>query len=159
MIQKRITRSVDASQFHPNDIVGIILDVKDYKDFIPYCSSSKVLKKQSDVYIAEVVISFSIFKITYTSRIEFKEENGFSTIEVVEAENGQNKIFNHLENRWIITQLNDKVIIDFFVKFELKNKILNILSSKMIDIVSNSIIDAFLKRGLAKNARSLSKTI
>ena len=54
----------------------------------------------------------------------------------------------HLENKWFFKQKGKHSEVDFYVNFELKNKILNALMIKSFDIGLKKIADAFEKRAI-----------
>ena len=54
----------------------------------------------------------------------------------------------YLENKWAFKQIGENSEVDFFVNFELKNKILNILMNKSFNVGLNKIADAFEKRAI-----------
>jgi coenzyme Q-binding protein COQ10 len=54
----------------------------------------------------------------------------------------------HLENKWFFSQKAKESEIDFYINFELKNEILNILMSKFFYTGLKRIANAFEKRAI-----------
>ena len=54
----------------------------------------------------------------------------------------------HLENKWFFKQKGENSEVEFYVDFELKNKILNMLMIKSFDIGLKKIANAFEKRAM-----------
>ncbi len=125
------------------DVASIILNIDEYKTFVPHCTSSKILRKEEGFLLAEITISFSMLKVSYVSEINFQLNKNKATIEVRES---GNKVFKRLLNVWILEILEDKIAIDFFVDFEIRTKILNTIASASLPIISDIIINAFVQR-------------
>lgn len=146
MPTKKIIKTFKAEGIELKDVMEIILDVNDYVNFIPYCSYSKVLKETSSQKVAKLVISFAGFRIPYLSQIKFKE----GEILVSEHEESPERTFDHLENIWKIKKENSNITINFFVNFEIRNKILNLIAGKMLGVISEIIVNSFIKRLIEK---------
>lgn len=125
------------------DIAGIVLDVKNYKNFVPHVSASNVIHQDENKIIAELIISFLSFKVPYTSKITFDINSKEAIINV--SEHGSNT-FKKLYNKWKITKNEQEIIIDFEVEFELKNKMLGLLASASINLVADVILESFIKK-------------
>ena len=54
----------------------------------------------------------------------------------------------HLKNKWFFKQIGNSSKIDFYIDFELKNKILNIIMTKSFGLGLKKIADAFEKRAI-----------
>ena len=136
------------------DLIGMVLDIEKYPEFIPWCLDGKIYKvinKDNNVEItADLTIGKSFFRETYKSFIIYNKR--LDTITVTNI-NGPLK---RLNNEWTFRQKGKKSEIDFVIDFELKSKFLNLLMIKYFDKGLSKIVDAFEKRAidLFKNTKN-----
>ena len=129
-----------------NRLIKIVLDIEKYPEYIPWCLSSKIhsINDKADKIeiIADLTIGKTFFSETYKSFIIY--DKSLDTIYVTNI-NGPLK---YLKNKWLFTQKGNNSEVDFYIDFELKNRILNILMVKFFDTGLKKIADAFEKRSL-----------
>lgn len=125
----------------------IILDVERYPEFLPWCSSAKIILKEEDYFIAELSILFKGFAEQYKSRIIPNRKNDIYSIEV-EAISGP---FKFLKNNWKIKSINDKSEVDFYISFQLKSKILDMVIGTVFSIAVEKMMNAFEMRAKQYN--------
>lgn len=143
MPSKHIKKELINDGYSIEDLTSVILDVNEYKNFVPHCSASRILKKEKNFLLAEITISFSIFKVSYVSEINFSTKDNKATIEVRES---RKKTFKHLLNVWNLEVREDKIFVDFFVDFEIQKRILNAAATASLPVISEIILHAFIKR-------------
>ena len=128
------------------NLIKMVLDIEKYSEFVPWCLNSKIHSKNDKVdkieITADLTIGKSFFNETYKSFIIYNKSA--DSIHVTNIEGP----LKHLENKWFFQQKGNSSEIDFYVDFELKNKILNILMIKSFDVGLNKIADAFEKRAI-----------
>jgi len=125
----------------------IILDVERYPEFLPWCSSAKIISKEEDYFIAELAILFKGFAEQYKSRIIPNRKNDIYSIEV-EAISGP---FKFLRNNWKIKSINDKSEVDFHISFQLRSKILDMVIGTVFSIAVEKMMNAFEMRAKQHN--------
>ena len=126
-------------------IENLILDIDNYKKFLPWCTNSKIISKKKNKdsieIIADLEIGYSFAKDVYTSHVKY---DIMKKKIIVNAIDGPLKI---LENIWILNQISkNECEVEFFINLELKNVILNKMLDKMFDIGFEKILDSFEKR-------------
>tara|TARA_B100000029_G_C17405147_1_gene898571 strand:- start:552 stop:1001 length:450 start_codon:yes stop_codon:yes gene_type:complete len=125
-------------------LIKMVLDIEKYPEFVPWCLNSKIHTKNDKgktiEITADLTIGKSFFNETYKSFVIY---NKFSDSIYVTNMNGPLKF---LENKWFFRELGENSEVDFYVNFELTNKILNMLMAKSFDIGLKKIADAFEKR-------------
>ena len=128
------------------NLIKMILDIEKYPKFVPWCLNSKIYntndKGDKVEIIADLTIGKSFFNETYKSFIIYDKSS--DSIHVT----NMNGPLKYLENKWFFKQLGNNSEVDFYVDFELKNKILNFLMIKSFDIGLKKIADAFEKRAI-----------
>ncbi|MAK12530.1 MAG: ubiquinone-binding protein [Candidatus Pelagibacter sp.] len=142
MSKKNIIKKFDYSL---ELIENLILDIDSYKDFLPWCTNSKVTskKKNNDIIeiIADLEIGYSLVKDIYTSHVKYNRKEKKI---VVNAISGPLKT---LENIWVLKEINDKTCeVEFSINLELKNIILDKMLNKMFDIGFKKILNSFEER-------------
>ena len=142
MPKKNITKKF----YYPLDLIeNLILDIDNYKEFLPWCTNSKIISKKKNKnsieIIADLEIGYSFAKDVYTSHVKY---DMITKKIIVNAIDGPLKI---LENIWILNKINENECeVEFFINLELKNIILNKMLDKMFDIGFNKILNSFEKR-------------
>ena len=128
------------------NLIKMVLDIEKYPEFVPWCLNGKIHtinEKGSKIEItADLTIGKSFFNETYKSFVIYEKSS--DSIHVTNI-NGPLK---HLENKWFFKKKGEYSEVDFYVDFELKNKILNMLMIKSFDIGLKKIANAFEKRAI-----------
>ena len=136
------------------NLVKMVLDIEKYHEFVPWCLNSKIYKKNDKGRIIEITADLTIGKSflnqTYKSFVIYDKSS--DSIHVTNMDGP----LKHLKNRWFFKQMGNNSEVDFYVDFELKNKVLNLLTIKSFDIGLKKIADAFEKRAneLFKNTKN-----
>ena len=124
----------------------MVLDIEKYPEFVPWCLDGKIHSKNEKgdkiEITADLTIGKSFFNQTYKSFIIY--DKSLDSVHVTNMEGP----LKHLENKWFFKQKGENSEVDFYVDFELKNKILNMLMIKFFDIGLKKIADAFEKRAI-----------
>ncbi len=124
----------------------MVLDIEKYPEFVPWCLNSKIHTKNDKgdkvEIIADLTIGKSFFNETYKSFVIYDKLS--DSIDVTNMDGP----LKHLKNKWFFKKRGKNSEVDFFVDFELKNKILNLLMIKSFDIGLKKIADAFEKRAI-----------
>ena len=124
----------------------MVLDIEKYPEFVPWCLDGKIHSKNDKgdkiEITADLTIGKSFFNETYKSFVIYDK-----SLDSVHVTNMDGPL-KHLENKWLFKQKRNNSEIDFYINFELKNKILNMLMIKSFDIGLKKIADAFEKRAI-----------
>ncbi len=142
MPKKNITKKFN----YPLKLVeSLILDIDSYKDFLPWCSESKIIsKKKSDSCIeivADLEIGYSFAKDVYTSHVIYDMKKNKIIVNAIDGP------LNILENIWTLKNLGkNKCEVEFKIYIELKNAILNKMLNAMFDLGFKKILKSFEDR-------------
>jgi coenzyme Q-binding protein COQ10 len=139
---KKITQQFNYSK---KDLIELVLRIDDYKEFLPWCTNSKILtiaKDKKDLKItADLEIGFKSFKEIYTSNVIYNHDK--SKIEVTCLKGNIKKLLNI----WQFKKIDKKSCsVDFYIDIELKNPIVNILFDKFFNYGFDKILDSFQLR-------------
>ena len=128
------------------NLIEMVLDIEKYPEFVPWCLGSEIHErtdKGDTIEIkADLTIGKSFFRDTYKSFVVYNKSK-----DSIHVSNLGGPL-RHLENEWFFKQDNDSSEVEFYVDFELKNKILNVLMIKSFDLGLKKIADAFEKRAI-----------
>ena len=109
-------------------LINMVLDIEKYPEFVPWCIDGKIHTKvdkgNTIEIIADLTIGKSFFKETYKSFVIYDK-----SADSIHATN-MNGPLKNLENRWLFKEKDENSEIEFYVNFELKNKLLNILMTR-----------------------------
>ena len=142
MPQKKIVKKFN----YPIEIIeDLILSIDDYKDFLPWCTNSKIKSKNDKSNTLEIVadleIGYSFAKDIYTSEVKFDKKTRTITVNALQGP------IKKLENIWVLKKINEKECeITFSINLELKNFLLNKMLSSMFDIGFDKILKSFEER-------------
>ncbi len=126
-------------------IENLILDIDNYKKFLPWCTNSKIISKKKNKdsieIIADLEIGYSFAKDVYTSHVKYDIMKKKITVDAIDGP------LKNLENIWTLNQINkNECEVEFYINLELKNIILNKMLDKMFDIGFEKILNSFEKR-------------
>ena len=128
------------------NLIKMVLDIEKYPEFVPWCLNGKIHNKNDKgnkiEITADLTIGKSFFNETYKSFVIYDK-----SLDLIHATN-INGPLKHLENKWFFKQVGSNSEVDFYIDFELKNKILNLLMIKSFNIGMKKIADAFEKRAV-----------
>ena len=128
------------------NLIEMVLDIEKYPEFVPWCLDGKIHDKidKGDIIEikADLTIGKSFFKDTYKSFVIYNKPK--DSIHVTNMDGP----LKHLKNEWFFKQDGDLSEVEFYVDFELKNKILNVLMIKSFGLGLKKIADAFEKRAI-----------
>lgn len=122
----------------------LVADVASYPQFLPWCSAARIRSRtpegEAEVMLADLVISFKVFREKFGSRVTLKPvENSIDT----EYLDGP---FKYLKSTWDFKDVEGGCEVAFFVDFEFKNAILQGVIGVVFNEAMNRIVRAFEAR-------------
>ena len=124
----------------------MILDIEKYPEFVPWCLNGKIHKKNEMADIIELEADLTVGKKflnqTYKSHVAYYKDKGKIIV------NNIGGPLKHLQNEWLIREINNQSEINFKIDFEIKNIVYNMIMSKSFDQGLKKIADAFEKRAI-----------
>ncbi|CAK9809559.1 Coenzyme Q-binding protein COQ10 homolog B, mitochondrial [Anthophora plagiata] len=143
--------------FSMEQIYDVVADVRNYKEFVPFCKKSDVIFKNDDILKANLVIGFPPINESYTSKV--------TTIRprLVKAECTDGRLFNHLNTLWLFSPgLKNNVhtcVIDFCLSFQFKSIIHSHLSNLFFNEIVRQMENAFLEEAKRRYGKPCIKTV
>lgn len=127
--------------YSPLELFNLVLDIEAYPEFLPWCQAARIISRNDNQIIAELVIQLKGFVDKYQSRIIYGN-NPLYFIEV-EAISGP---FKYLKNSWKFSCANPGSKIEFFIDFKMKFAIVNKLVEIFFNDATQKMVEAFEKR-------------
>jgi coenzyme Q-binding protein COQ10 len=129
--------------YSPKQLYDVVIDVEKYKQFIPLCEDSKILKRNDKSMEAELKVNFKLGAIAYISNIQF-ENNKYVHVVVKE----QHWLFKHLKNTWEFEQgpTADSCLVKFKVDFEFTSTLYQSFAEAFISTSCKTMTSSFEER-------------
>ncbi len=127
-------------RYTPAQMYRLVDDIDAYPEFLPWCHTSKVLRRTPDEVEASLEIAHSGLHKSFATRNRLEVD---STIHMQLLEGP----FKHLDGIWRFTSLGDagcKVVLD--LDFEFSNKLLGMTFGKLFNQIATTLVDAFTHR-------------
>jgi coenzyme Q-binding protein COQ10 len=103
-----------------------------------------VRKNDGREMVADLIIGFGPFRESFTSRVSLQPPEGDGPCAIsVSYENGP---FKFLTNRWGFSPHEQGSVVDFYVEFEFRSKILQKAIGAVFTEAVHLMVGAFLKR-------------
>jgi len=141
--------------YTPEQLYDLVAGVERYPEFLPWCKAARITKREGDVFYADLVVAFKMFRERFTSKVHVMPKYGID----VEYINGP---FRYLNNHWRFERADDGgCILDFYVDFEFRSKILQKLIGLLFEEAVRRMVGAFEARAKAlygEDGRSTAKS-
>jgi coenzyme Q-binding protein COQ10 len=126
----------------PEQLYGLVAQVDKYPEFLPWCKAARITKREGNVFYADLVVAFKIFRERFTSKVTLIPKTGVD-VEYIEGP------FRYLNNHWRFEAASDgHCIVDFYVDFEFRSKILQNLIGLLFNEAVSRMVAAFENRAL-----------
>ena len=120
--------------------------MKWYPEFVPWCIEGKIHDKNESkdliTFNGDLKVGKSLFNRTFSSHVSYYKEKDKIIV------NNLDGPLKHLKNEWIFREINNATQLEFFIDFELKNPILNVMMKKSFELGVDKIAKAFEERAI-----------
>ncbi len=121
-------------------LFDLVADVERYPEFLPWCLSCKITRREGNVFFADLVIGYKMFREKFTSKVTI-DRPGHIHVEYLSGP------MKYLSNRWrFIPEENGGCTIDFHVVFEFRSAILQGLMGAFFHEIVRRMVGAFESR-------------
>ena len=122
----------------------LVADVASYPQFLPWCAAARIRSRvgqgASEVMLADLVISFKVFRERFGSKVVLYPDD--QKIETTYIDGP----FKYMESTWSFKDVGGGVEVTFFVDFEFKNAILQGIIGVVFNEAMQRIVRAFERR-------------
>mmetsp|Transcript_3002 Transcript_3002/g.6033 ORF Transcript_3002/g.6033 Transcript_3002/m.6033 type:complete len:234 (-) Transcript_3002:232-933(-) len=141
-------------------IFETVLDVDSYKDFLPFCTNSRVTTSvRQGCFEADLAIGFKSVNASYTSRVSFERGSESEAISSespnvvpwrIDAVSVGSTLLNTMDCHWVFHPLEggNRTDIDFAISFEVAGGswVIQSVLDTVFEDVANSQVSAFEER-------------
>ena len=125
--------------YTPENLYDLVADIERYPEFLPWCVGARVLRREDRVIYADLIIGFKMIRETFTSKVTLTPSNRVD----VDYQKGP---FKHLKNHWEFKPHSDGCLIDFYIDFEFRSRILRNLIEPLFNEAVRRMVSAFESR-------------
>ncbi|MDU8911527.1 type II toxin-antitoxin system RatA family toxin [Aestuariicoccus sp. MJ-SS9] len=122
----------------------LVADVGDYPKFLPWTAAARVRAREDkgdhEVMLADLVISFKVFRERFGSRVVLWPGEMKIDTEYLDGP------FRHMVSKWAFRDVEGGVEVSFYVDFEFKNRILQGAAGMFFYEAMQRIVRAFERR-------------
>lgn len=125
--------------YTPQQMYDLVVDMKSYPKFIPWCAHGASHDHRPDQFIAEITFTFKGVRETFRTldRVVPGRQVRISLL---------SGPFSNLESCWDFTPLAEGCKIDFYIDFQFKNKLMDLALGPAFGLAAKKMVDAFHKR-------------
>lgn len=124
----------------PEQMFDLVAAVERYPEFLPWCTATRIKRRDGNVLWADLAVGFKIFRETFTSKVTLERPDRIH----VEYLDGP---FRYLNNHWkFIRQPDGSTVVDFYVDFEFRSRILQKAIGVLFEEAVRRMVAAFETR-------------
>jgi coenzyme Q-binding protein COQ10 len=125
--------------YGPEQLFDLVADVERYPEFLPWCRAARIRRREGEVIVADLVIGFRMVQERFTSRVRLRRPDRID----VEYTHGP---LRYLNNHWNFLPHEQGCMIDFYVDFEFRSKMLQKLIGALFNEAVRRMVSAFEAR-------------
>ncbi|MGI9391117.1 MAG: type II toxin-antitoxin system RatA family toxin [Boseongicola sp.] len=130
--------------YSATQMFDLVADVASYPEFLPWTAAARIrsTEDQGDhqVMLAELVISFKVFRERFGSRVVLWPIARKIDTEYLDGP------FRHMQSKWAFTETTGGCDIDFHVDFEFRNRLLQTAATLFFNDAMQRVVRAFERR-------------
>lgn len=127
--------------YTPDQLYNLVAEVEKYPRFLPWCKAARITRRQGESFWADLIISFKVYREKFGSKVTLHEEQKLIDVEYIDGP------FKYLNNHWKFIDAGDGTcIVDFYVDFEFKNRVLQNLIGLLFNEAVRRMVTAFESR-------------
>lgn len=134
--------------FTPRQMYDLVADVERYPEFLPLCEGLTVKKRgregDKEMLLAEMTVGYRAVRETFTSRVIL--DLARLQVDAASPPGTVTGPFRHLQNRWTFAQAPEGCDVHFFISYEFRSLMLQMLVGALFDRVFRRYTLAFEER-------------
>ena len=141
----RTTRRVP---FTTHQMFELVADVERYPEFVPLCQSLKVRQRTpkedgTEIVVADMTVGYKAIRETFRSRVRL--DRGRCEVSAAGVAGAMGP-FSQLENRWQLRDTPGGCEVDFYIAYELRSAMLQMLVGALFERAFRRYTEAFEER-------------
>ncbi|MEO5342779.1 MAG: type II toxin-antitoxin system RatA family toxin [Gammaproteobacteria bacterium SHHR-1] len=118
----------------------LVADVEGYKDFLPWCSDSRLLSRDEQRLCGEIEVSRAGIRQRFTTCNDLEKDRRMG----IQLEKGP---FRRLEGVWLFTPLReDACKVELQLEFEFSGALIDKAFGRVFNQIAGTLVDAFCRR-------------
>jgi coenzyme Q-binding protein COQ10 len=130
--------------FTAEQMFALVADVERYPEFVPLCEGlriqSRACEGDAQMLVADMDVGYKAIRETFTSRVTLRPKLPAVTVEALRGP------FRHLENRWTFTPAPGGCDVRFFISYEIRSLMLQMLAGAVLEQAFRRFAEAFEDR-------------
>lgn len=130
--------------FTPAQMFELVADVEKYPQFLPLCEGLRVLSREKqggrEIVVAAMDVGYKAIRETFTSRVTLDRDALAVTADLVDGP------FRQMENRWRFEPTPRGCEVRFFISYEFKSLMLQMLVGAVFEQAFRKFAEAFEAR-------------
>ena len=135
--------------YTPQQMYDLVADVQSYPQFLPWTAAARIRSREqsgaAEVMLADLVISFKVFRETFGSRVVLHPDERKIETSYIDGP------FHHMESLWVFREAagyGDRAAceVDFTVDFEFRNRLLPGAATMFFNDAMTRVVRAFERR-------------
>ena len=118
---------------------NLVAAVDLYPEFLPWCTGAVIRYRDEKLLLADLKVGFGPFREQFGSRVELNRPHEIT----VSYDRGPLK---YLNNKWRFIDDPNGCLIDFYVDFEFRSRILQMAIGAVFNETVQRMVTAFVKR-------------
>jgi coenzyme Q-binding protein COQ10 len=126
--------------FRPEQLFDLVADIERYPEFLPWCKGARIIKREANVVMADLIIGYKMFREKFTSFVTLDRPRAIS----VKYLSGP---LAHLRNEWEFRPGGkDGCELSFHVDFDFRSRVLGGLMEMFFEKAIRRMAEAFEER-------------
>lgn len=126
--------------YSQRQLFDLVAGVEKYPEFLPWCTAARITRREGNSFLADLIVRFKVFQERFTSNVTLHPHAQIDVAYITGP-------FRYLNNHWRFIEADDGgCIIDFYVDFEFKSKMLQKLIGLLFDQAVSRMVSAFEAR-------------
>ncbi|HTT08256.1 MAG TPA: type II toxin-antitoxin system RatA family toxin [Gammaproteobacteria bacterium] len=125
--------------YSPRDMYNLVADIESYPQFLPWCTTARVLGRQGNEVTARLTLVKAGMHHDFTTRNTMREDSRID-MHLVEGP------FKSLRGCWRFEPVAQGTLVTLDLHFELASKLLAMTLGRTFQKVNSTLVDAFSQR-------------
>ena len=127
-------------EFTPAQMFALVDKCEDYPEFLPWCSSVKVITRTDEITAATLYVNYHGIKTQFST----ENTKHYPTGMLIRLTDGP---FTRLDGNWRFTPLGEAACkVELELHYSFSNRFLEKVLGPVFNHISNTFVDAFIKR-------------
>jgi ribosome-associated toxin RatA of RatAB toxin-antitoxin module len=133
--------------FSPVQMFKLVADIDHYRDFLPWCTGSKVLDRKNGEVLAEIQLAYGPIETAFTTSNE-NHPNSHIDLHLVHGP------LRQLEGKWYFEDMSHgSTRVSLELRFELSHMVLGVLLGEILSEIAGVLLISFKQRARALYGR------